>query len=66
LNVPEALRVASIEAARRQDVDTLDAYAWALGAAGDFAEARKQMDKAMAWGLAESPFTEHARFLAAH
>jgi tetratricopeptide (TPR) repeat protein len=36
----KALAVARREIARRHDVFTLDSYAWALAAAGDYAEAR--------------------------
>ena len=55
-NPAEALRVAKIEIARRQDVETLDAYAWALYASGDLAEAQKQMEKALAVGLRDASF----------
>ena len=60
----EALRVAKIEIARRQDVRTLDAYAWALYASGDLAEAQKQMDKALAVGLRDASFFYHAGAIA--
>lgn len=64
-NAAEALRIAKIEIARRQDVDTLDAYAWALAASGDAVEARKQMDKALAVGLRDASFFYHAGAIAA-
>ncbi|MGO4884327.1 MAG: tetratricopeptide repeat protein [Bryobacteraceae bacterium] len=63
-NAAEALRVAKMEAARRHDVDTLDAYAWALAASGDAAEARKQMDKALAVGLRDAEFFYRAGVIA--
>jgi len=63
-NPAEALRVATIEMARRQDVGTLDAYAWALDAAGDPAEAQKQMDKALAVGLRDASYFYHAGAIA--
>ena len=46
----KALEVARAEAARRQDVHTLDVLAWALSATGQHAEARAAMDKALEWG----------------
>jgi tetratricopeptide (TPR) repeat protein len=60
----EALRIAKIEIARRQDVDTLDDYAWALSASGDQAEAQKQMDKALAVGLRDASLFYHAGVIA--
>jgi tetratricopeptide (TPR) repeat protein len=63
-NPSEALRIAKIEIARRQDVDTLDACAWALAAAGEPAEAQKQMDKALAVGLRDASFFYHAGAIA--
>jgi tetratricopeptide (TPR) repeat protein len=63
-NPAEALRIAKIELARHQDVDTLDAYAWALSGSGDPAEAQKQMDKALAVGLRDASFFYHAGAIA--
>ena len=63
-NPAEALRIAKIEIARRQDVDTLDAYAWALSASGDQAEAQKQMDKVLAVGLRDASLFYHAGVIA--
>jgi len=63
-NPAEALRIAKIEIARRQDVDTLDAYAWALSASGDPSEAQKQLDKALAVGLRDASFFYHAGVIA--
>ncbi len=56
----ESLRIARLEAARRQDVCTLDALAWALYANGDYAEARKQIDKVIAVGIRDPGFFNHA------
>jgi len=49
-----ALRIARLEAGRRRDVHTLDAYAWALYASGRFAEARRQIESALAVGVRDS------------
>jgi tetratricopeptide (TPR) repeat protein len=56
----EALRIASLEMARRQDVYTLDAYAWALAAAGRDKEARAQMDKALSVGVRDPGILRHS------
>ncbi|MDQ2901116.1 MAG: hypothetical protein M3Y07_15150 [Acidobacteriota bacterium] len=56
----EALRIARLEAARRQDVCTLDALAWALYANADYIEARKQIDKVVAVGIRDAGFFDHA------
>lgn len=63
-NPPEALRIARIEIARRQDVETLDAHAWALYMSGDLQEARQQIEKALAVGLREASFFYHAGAIA--
>lgn len=47
----EALRIAQLEFSRRQDVHTLDAYAWALHKNNRTAEARTQMARALAVGV---------------
>jgi tetratricopeptide (TPR) repeat protein len=47
----EALRVARLEIARRQDVYTLDAYAWALHVNGRHDEAVAQIERALAVGV---------------
>lgn len=59
----EALRVARAEAARRHDVFTMDALAWALHVNKDDAEARKEMDRVLAVGIRDSRIrsTELAR-----
>jgi tetratricopeptide (TPR) repeat protein len=47
----DALRIAELEFSRRQDVHTLDAYAWALHVNGRDGDARVQMDRALAVGI---------------
>jgi tetratricopeptide (TPR) repeat protein len=49
----EALRIAEMEMARRQDVHTLDAYAWALHVSKRPQQAREQMQRALAVGVRE-------------
>ncbi len=56
----EALAVARREVARRRDVHTLDAYAWALYRAGQAAEARKVMEQVLAVGIREASILYHA------
>ena len=56
----EALRVARHELSRRHDARTLDAYAWALYANGDYPEANKQMEAALAIGIKDSEMLYHA------
>lgn len=60
----EALRIAHIEIARRHDVNTLDAYAWALGSNGRYQEAQKQMGKALAVGIRDASMFYHAGVIA--
>ncbi len=59
-NPAEALRIARLEVARRHDVNTLDAYAWALYANGQYTEAAKQLGKALAIGVRDAKFFYHA------
>lgn len=56
----KALEVAQHEIARRHDVFTLDTYAWALYANGQYAEAQKQMQKALAVGIQNANMFRHA------
>lgn len=49
----DGLRVAEQEVARRRDVHTLDAYAWALHATGRTDEARRHIEAALAVGVRE-------------
>ena len=50
----DALQVAELEIARRRDVFTLDAYAWALHANGRHADAQQRMAEALAVGIREA------------
>ena len=56
----KALEVAQREIARRHDVFTLDSYAWALYQNGQYAEARKQIDAALAVGVRDAKILRHA------
>lgn len=60
----KALAVAEIEAARRQDVFTLDALAWALSANGRHAEARAAIDRALAVGVRDAAMFHRAGVIA--
>jgi Tfp pilus assembly protein PilF len=64
-NPKEALRIAALDAGKRQDVATLDAYAWALFANGQLPEAGKQMAKALAVGVREPDILYRAGLIAA-
>jgi Tfp pilus assembly protein PilF len=61
----EALRIAQIEIARRHDVNTLDAYAWALSGNGRYQDAQKQIARAVAVGVREARIFYHAGTIAA-
>jgi tetratricopeptide (TPR) repeat protein len=56
----KALDVAQAEYARRQDVFTLDAYAWALHVNGRDSEARTQIAAALAVGIRDAKMLRHA------
>jgi tetratricopeptide (TPR) repeat protein len=56
----KALDVAKREHTWRHDVYTLDAYAWALHINGQDAEARKQIEIALAIGICDSKIFAHA------
>jgi tetratricopeptide (TPR) repeat protein len=56
----KALDVAHREFARRHDVFTLDSYAWALYANGQYTEARKQIEAALAVGIRDAKIFRHA------
>lgn len=56
----EALRIAELEIARRHDVFTLDSYAWALAASGDYQRASVEVHKALAVGTKEPEILHHA------
>jgi tetratricopeptide (TPR) repeat protein len=56
----KALEVAQRELGRRRDVFTLDSYAWALHMNGREAEARSQIEAALAVGLRNAKLFRHA------
>ena len=56
----KALEVAKREIARRHDAFALDAYAWALYVNGQYDEARKQMEAALAVGIRNAKMFDHA------
>ena len=56
----KALEVARREFARRHDVFTLDSYAWALYANGQYSEARNQIETALAVGIRDAKMFRHA------
>jgi len=56
----KALEVAQPEYARRHDVFTLDAYAWALHVNGRDSEARAQISAALAVGIRDAKMLRHA------
>ena len=60
----EALRIAEIEVARRQDVHTLDAYAWALHANKRSGEARREIGRAIAVGVRDPEILARSRAIA--
>ncbi len=55
-----ALEIAKQEFAWRHDVYTLDAYAWALHVNGQDAEARRQIETALAVGIRDARMLDHA------
>ena len=61
----DALALARREAARRQDVRTLEALAWALHRNGQSTTARKEIDKVLAVGVAQPETFAHAAAIAA-
>jgi tetratricopeptide (TPR) repeat protein len=64
-NPEKALALANRQISDRQDVATLDAYAWALYRAGKFTEARAQIDKLLALGTRDPEYVCHADQIAA-
>jgi tetratricopeptide (TPR) repeat protein len=56
----KAIEVAKREIARRRDVFTLDSYAWALYVNGQYGEARKQIEAALAVGIRNAKMFRHA------
>jgi tetratricopeptide (TPR) repeat protein len=63
-NPTEALRIARLEIIKRHDVNTLDAYAWALCANAQYEEAQKQITAALVVGVREARFFYHAGVIA--
>jgi tetratricopeptide (TPR) repeat protein len=59
----EALRVAQLEVSRRQDVYTLDAYAWALHSNNRHDEARVQIERALAVGIKDPEVLSRAAII---
>jgi tetratricopeptide (TPR) repeat protein len=60
----EALAVARREVARRRDVHTLDAVAWAYYRAGDLNGARREIEAALKMGIREARILYHAGAIA--
>jgi len=60
----KALAIARGEIAQRHDVATVDAYAWALAANGDYAEANRQIQAAIQIGVKDPTVLAHARRIA--
>jgi tetratricopeptide (TPR) repeat protein len=59
-----ALRLAERESSRREDVYTLDAYAWALQANGRSREAQSQIERVLKTGARHPLFQSHASAIA--
>jgi tetratricopeptide (TPR) repeat protein len=59
-NAAKSLQIAEREIARRRDVYTLDAHAWALYKNGRYVEAKEQMDLLLKVGVCEAPIFYHA------
>ena len=60
----KALEVARREIARRHDVFTLDAYAWALFVNGKYEEARRQSERVLQVGTRDALLLHHASEIA--
>jgi tetratricopeptide (TPR) repeat protein len=60
----DALKLAEREIARRHDVLTLDAYAWALYRNGHFSKAQQAIDRALAVGVRDPELHYHAGMIA--
>jgi len=60
----QALKLAEQEIGWRHDIYTLDAYAWALHVNGQDAQARKQIEIALAVGVRDSKLFLHAGIIA--
>jgi tetratricopeptide (TPR) repeat protein len=62
----KALEVARRELDRRKDVFTLDCYAWALAASGDYETANAEIQKAVQVGVKDPKILMHAGVIAEH
>jgi tetratricopeptide (TPR) repeat protein len=62
----KALEIAEREVQRRKDVYTLDCYAWALAANGDYEAANAQIQKALQVGVKDPKIVLHAGVIARH
>jgi tetratricopeptide (TPR) repeat protein len=62
----EALRIAKAEASRRSDVYTLDCYARALAATGDYKSAKTAIQQALSVGVKDPKLLSHAREISTH
>lgn len=62
----KALKIAEQELARRHDVLTVDAHAWALAALGRYEEANAEIHQALAVGIKDPKVLHHAEVIAAH
>ena len=62
----KALEVAKREIARREDVFTLDCYAWALAANGEYDAANVQIQRALQVGVKDPKILSHAGLIAQH
>jgi tetratricopeptide (TPR) repeat protein len=62
----KALEVARREVERRHDVFTLDSYAWALAANGDYTAAGAEIQKALDLGIKDPKMLFHAGAIALH
>ena len=60
----KALQLATQELARRHDAFTLDAFAWALAACGDYRQASTEMQKAVAFGIKDAKILRHSSEIA--
>ena len=60
----KALELARQELSRRQDVFTLDSYAWALAANGDYKRADAEIHRALAVGVKDPGILGHANAIA--
>lgn len=60
-NPAEGLRIAKREIGLRQDIHTVDAYAWALYRTGQRAAAQQEIAKALAVGTADKQILAHSQ-----